>query len=273
MNAGEATQTYDATVVELQQQVEQRKERIIALLLQIDHIVLQENPRIEADYAVKVGYLVIESSKAELAMRRAKRKFALAQAAVNRGTTPDEEALEHTLNEEFEDWQAQLNRAMRHAIALINRQSARRSLHAADEKKFKTYYRARCKRLHPDLNPNQTEEEAQLFAIAQHAYSNGDLATLEALYTMVGEDTEETLPSTPEELSAELLCLDVQISSIEEQLNTLCDAFPYTMKDRLADPQWIASTTAELRKQIEQYKDATAEYTTHYKELLRDAGK
>ena len=73
VKAGTASQIVDA------------RARIAELLLEIDHIVLQVNPQIEAEYATKIGYLENDLLKWQIAARRARRRHALAQARVNCG--------------------------------------------------------------------------------------------------------------------------------------------------------------------------------------------
>jgi curved DNA-binding protein len=71
-----------ATVAE---QIAEGRARIAELLLEIDHIVLQVNPHIEAEYATKIGYLENDLLKWQIAARRARRRYALAQARANSG--------------------------------------------------------------------------------------------------------------------------------------------------------------------------------------------
>ena len=66
-------QAHTASKEELLQQIEDVRQEITSVLLEIDQITLQTNPQIEADYAVKIGCLENELLQAQIAARRAKR--------------------------------------------------------------------------------------------------------------------------------------------------------------------------------------------------------
>ena len=61
-------------------QIEEARARVADLLLEIDYIVLQANPQIEAEYATKVGYLENDLLKWQIAARRARRRPSRSQA-------------------------------------------------------------------------------------------------------------------------------------------------------------------------------------------------
>ena len=46
----------------------------------------------------------------------------------------------------------------------------------------KELYRKIVKKLHPDMNPDVTEHELELFHRATKAYEEGDIMTLQAIY-------------------------------------------------------------------------------------------
>lgn len=69
----------------IEKEISEARARIAELLLETDNIVLQVNPHIEAEYATKIGYLENDLLKWQIAARRSKRRYALAQARVNSG--------------------------------------------------------------------------------------------------------------------------------------------------------------------------------------------
>ncbi len=64
----------------IEKEICEARARIADLLLEIDDIVLQQNPQIEAEYATKIGYLENDLLKWQIAARRSKRRLALARA-------------------------------------------------------------------------------------------------------------------------------------------------------------------------------------------------
>lgn len=265
------TPSTEELIRELQSQVALAKAQILDTLLTIDHITLQENPQIEADYVVKIGYLANDLAKAELAARRAKRKLALAQAAANREQTLNNAELETALDREFDEWMRQVEQAVAHAFKLIEWRAGAKIMGAAEEKRLKTLYRNLAKRLHPDINPGQSPKDERLFVVVQLAYGAGDLETLEALaHTLGAEGLVDERLETVAELSAELLFLETQLKVHEERLREVRESFPYNMREFLEDPVWVAETAADLREQIALHRRAEEQYLARIKELMGD---
>ena len=85
----------------LRAEIKRIRSQIVDIVVEIDHVRLQEIPNIQAEYAVRIGGWEANLMQAELACRRAKRKLTLAQAKVNDGLVPDDVALEEQLTHPF----------------------------------------------------------------------------------------------------------------------------------------------------------------------------
>ena len=94
-------------------QITDARARIADHLLEIDNITLQVNPRIEAEYATKIGYLENDLLKWQIAARRAKRRLALAQARVNAGASLRGDEFEVQLDYELAEWESLLDRSVK----------------------------------------------------------------------------------------------------------------------------------------------------------------
>ena len=57
-----------------------------------------------------------------------------------------------------------------------------------DNKELKKLYRKIVKALHPDINPDVSQAQVQLFDNAVSAYKSGDLGTLRIIGEMVGNN-------------------------------------------------------------------------------------
>ncbi len=91
----------DPTIEVLCEKVGILKKSIAKAILEFDHIRLQINPQIEAEYALKIGCYENELLMSEIAARREKIRWTLLLAAVNSGQEPNmihiEEKLSHEL--------------------------------------------------------------------------------------------------------------------------------------------------------------------------------
>ncbi len=105
----------------VKQEISEVRARIAGLLLEIDDIILQVNPRIEAEYATKIGYLENDLLKWQLAARRARRRYALAQARANSGMTFEADEFEDQLDDELEEWENLLARNVKSFLEAAER--------------------------------------------------------------------------------------------------------------------------------------------------------
>ena len=114
-------------------------------------------------------------------------------------------------------------------------------------------YRKLFHRLHPDLHPEQTEWERELFLKVQDAYEKGDLDRLRELAEQLeaGMPTEAVDNDTTEEWEERVNRLKEEIAKIREEIAYILGQFPFTYRDKLNDQEWIAETQAMLRKEIE----------------------
>ena len=151
----------------LLQDIRDIRQQITDLLMEIEHVSLQVNPQIEVDYAIKIGCYENELLQAQIAARRAKHKFGLAQARKNRGEEINEELIEQELDEEFAVWEAQLTAQVQDYLSKLETRAGTRALLPHEQKELRALHRELVKRLHPDLHAHQSEEERRLFNMLQ----------------------------------------------------------------------------------------------------------
>ncbi len=120
----------------------------------------------------------------------------------------------------------------------------------------KELYRKIVKRLHPDMNPNATERELELFRRAAIAYEDGDIETLQQIYDEVfGLDAEESSgPVTLEELTAQRERLTEQIAAVTEEIYGIRHEFPYTQKEFLEDMDAVREKQEAILQLIREYE-------------------
>jgi hypothetical protein len=260
-------------VLDLRQRIAQAKEMVVGVLATIDHIRFQENPRIEAEYALKVGCYENELLKSEIAARRAKRRLALAQKALNAGEAVDEQSIEAELDREFEEWRQRLVQAMDEYQRILDERQGSRELGERDSKELSRLYHTIVKRLHPDINPTVGERELRLFESAQAAYKNGDLVAMRAIAV-----TAEGLGAAPDSypasedargvLEAELSMQEATREVLGERLERLKGEYPYAMLSKLCDHEWVLGTVRGLKEQIRRHREVEQEYARRLAALL-----
>lgn len=256
------------------EQIAEGRERIAELLLEIDHIVLQVNPHIEAEYATKIGYLENDLLKWQIAARRARRRCTLAQARANSGKAFASDEFEAQLDEELADWEGLLAKNAEAFLAAAERMAGSKPLSPSESHEVKQLHRELIKRLHPDLNPGQSEEAARFFMVAQAAYENGDLQVLRSVAVatedMGGNYDEASL--SEDEAAAELELVLAHERVTAQQLEELKRANPYALGEKLGDAEWVIRRTSGLKGQIEEQKAAARAYDKRFRTLAGGAG-
>ena len=257
---------------DLTAQLEQARDDLADLLLEIDHIEMQINPQILNDYNVKIACFENDLLKAEIEARRAKRKLALAQAQANRGQSITSQAIDEQLEQEFAEWEAQLNAHVQEYLDALESRATSRVMSEQDARELKRLHRTLIKRLHPDANAGNEEECERFFLIAQAAYEHGDLDLLRSVEAATGHlGKNQREPASESEAAVELELVETRISVAREKLESLKSSDPYLLGDKLYDPDWVADTVNELKARAEEHRRACDHYARRYQQLKEES--
>ena len=253
----------------LKSEVEKKRTELSMLLLERDELQFVICKNIETEYMLKLGSIEYKAYEAQCAALRLKRKIDLIQAKKNRQEKIIISAIEETLDEEFAEYQKQLDEQIDKVNAAIKRSKAE-VLADEENKELKKLYRKIAKALHPDINPDVSEAQVQLFDNAVSAYKSGDLGTLRIISEMVGNNP---LPEQHKDAMTQLVeereRLEGLLESIRESIENIKSEYPYTMKDILEDTKKTEQKKQELESVIEQYNELISIYKAKIEEMLR----
>ena len=218
---------------------------------------------------LKLGSIEYKAYEAQCAALRLKRKIELIQAKKNRQEKVIISAIEETLDNEFAEYQKQLDEQIDKMNDALKRSKAE-VLSDEENKELKKLYRKIVKALHPDINPDVSEAQVQLFDNAVSAYKNGDLGTLRIIGEMVGNNL---LPEQHKDAMTQLVeereRLEGLLKSIRESIENIKSDYPYTMKDILEDTERTEQKKQELESILEQYNELISIYKAKIEEMLR----
>ena len=191
----------------LKEEYERLQQEYAALVAERDELENSEEPRLTALYMEAVGQLQYEVLVLQYEIALLKQKRDLLQAYKNRGEKADlnyvDEQVETTAKTYKENIQREEEK-IKQAKAYIEEQKEEEKKNQEDEKReLRDLYRKLVHRLHPDLHPEQTEWEKELFLKVQDAYEKGDLERLRELQDSRGDSQNSTgipihLPRTAE---------------------------------------------------------------------------
>ncbi|HAI21398.1 MAG TPA: molecular chaperone DnaJ, partial [Clostridiales bacterium UBA8153] len=184
----------------LKAEVETLRTELSMFILERDNLLYQECKNIEMAYMLSVGALQYKAYENECAILRLKRKVELIQAKRNRQEKIILSIIEAILDAEFAEYKAKLDEQIRKMNEALERSKGER-LTEAESRELKKLYRAIVKALHPDLDPDLSNERLKLFYNAVGAYELGDLEGLRIISTMVAE------PAVPDEKAEGLVFL------------------------------------------------------------------
>ena len=234
---------------QLKEEYERLQLEYAALVAERDELENSEGPRLTALYMEAVGQLQYEVLVLRYEIALLKQKRDLLQAYKNRGEKADlnyvDEQVEATAKTYNENIQREEEK-IKQAKAYIEEQKEEEKKNQENEKReLRDLYRKLVHRLHPDLHPEQTEWEKELFLKVQDAYEKGDLERLRELAQQLeaGMPADAVNNETTEEWEERVNQLKEEIAKIREEI-------PFTYRERLNNPEWIAQTQDMLRKEI-----------------------
>lgn len=253
----------------LKSEVEKMRTELSMLLLERDELQFVICKNIETEYMLKLGSIEYKAYKAQCAALRLKRKIELIQAKKNRQEKVIISAIEETLDSEFAEYQKQLNEQIDKMNDALKRSKAE-VLSNEDNKKFKKLYRKIVKALHPDINPDVSEAQVQLFDNAVSTYKNGDLNTLKIIGEMVGNSPlPEQHKDALTQLNEEKERLQNLLKVIRDSIEQIKSKYPYTMKEIIEDEEQTEQKKKELENILSQYNELISIYKAKIEEMIR----
>ena len=254
-------------IIKLQEEVSALEKELGKVILEQDEMVNAVKPNLEAEYQKTIGYKELECLENEIAARRIKRQIELIQAAVNRQETIEIEKVEKQLDDEFQEWYEKIDEQYQKVQEAQSR--IERLMSDEENEEFKKLYRQLVFKLHPDLNPNQSKDEKNLWNRVQLAYQGGDLEEMRSLMIILeAQDGTVELPSSKNILEKRKTKLTGQIQKIINKLSGMENEFPFNMADKLADKDWVSAKLEEISAQLRRWEDKRKEYNELLKVLL-----
>jgi len=246
---------------ELTTRLEQLRLEFLELFTRHKDMVENESAILTSLYLQKLGHLQLELLQKQTEAARLKMKMNLIQAAINRDEQPNLHAIENLINKQMQDYYAQIEAQ---AAALNEAREVLSHLIPEEEAaKLKEVFRVLCKKLHPDLNPNQTEEERDLFVRVKSAYDLNQLSELQKILLYFENSKKEKLPLVSvDEKRKQIRHLEENIAGLKSKIEQLKQSFPFTIEELIFDEEYILQRQEETKTQIKTSEDEIVKYQT-----------
>lgn len=283
----------------IEEEIQRLRMVLASLTAERDELRCHICPELEARYVQAVGDLQIRIHLQEILIQEFRISIELARATLNREKVISREEIEDQVRRRYQTFHDRVGKERRKAERAKREQKERESRQRQYERAWrdrygkeasredghakgkagrmpdaKELYRKLVKRLHPDMNPDGTEREKELFRRAVKAYQEGDILTLQDIYHEVfGDGTAEDegrKTQSYEELTALRDRLKEQIRLLQEEIRMIRESFPYNMKELLDDPEAVAAKREELQRQISRNDEALKRLNGILKEVVRE---
>ena len=239
--------TVHPTTARLIRRLEELKRESADLFNRRDEMLTYEYPRLCSVYLTEVGQLEYEEFSLEVEVRILSLRLSLIQAYVNRNAEPDYDVIDEKIRIEKENFQRVLNERMED-IKAAKEYLAAPLLSLEETRELRALYALLVKKLHPDINPGQTEREKELFLKVVAAYKTQDLATLRQILLMLDTDSLEDL--SEETLQDQIGKLEKTVEGIRERIAELEAQFPFNLRDKIYDKKWVEEQQRLIRDSI-----------------------
>jgi len=242
----------------LKLEAEALRKEFLRLYTEKDRLISEERDSLYIRYLNLLGNAKYENFCLHVELQSLKRKVEMAQAYINRNQRPDMKKIERDVAQQLEKYydmvkqQAQALEEAKNAIALDG----------FDMAESRQLYRLIVKRLHPDLHPDQSEQDADLFIKGQTAYRTHNLDLLREIVMRLDMDRKvDDLLKHEESLEDIIARLKRQVEDLKNDIRTLNNQFPLNLADKLYDKEWVENEQRQLQAEKEDLEKDKEIYT------------
>lgn len=235
----------------MQKELKDLRAKSARLFAKAEFMQFEERPMLTSLFESAVGSLLFQEFKLELEIKLAYLEVDLVQAYINHNAPIDQERIDTQLKAAQEDYKAQLEQReaeIKAAEEYLNSPA----LSIEESRELRDLYRMLAKALHPDLHPNQTPEEHDLFLKAVSAYRNGDLHALRQIALALEGQKVENIPG--DDLPTLIEKAREAVAIYQERIDLMNSQFPFIYRDRILNPEWIREQQVEIGERLAKAK-------------------
>lgn len=243
---------------ELRARYEMLKREFSELFSLKNEMISHDLPYLTSLYLELIGRKLYEVYCLSLELSILKQRMTLLQAYVNRNEVPVVKAVDKKINVQFAEYQKRIEEEAKKLAAARDYLLKGSLLSEEETKELRTIYFMIVKRLHTDVNPNLNEKDKELFIKAQAAYEMLDLDSLRLI--LISLDLDNPPPVEAYKLEEMVEKLTENVRELQSQIDKLNLEFPFILKEKLINEEWVKSELESAQKEIEAYKIEIEKY-------------
>ena len=220
-----------------------------------------EEPLLIALYTELIGTKKFELYCLSIDIVIAKRRIEYLQAFINKNEAANLVEIEKKIKQDFAEYKAKIEEETKR-IAAAKQLLNSPFLSEEETKQLKETYRSIVKRLHPDINPNISDYEKDLFIKAQIAYEMGNLIELKKIFLALNIDEKQTQISDIN-LQDRIADLENKINTLNNQIEELNTLFPFNIKEKIKSDEWVKHEQLKVEQLIEKSKVELEKFKTY----------
>jgi hypothetical protein len=238
----------------------QKLETELAELVQDrDKLLYHICPKLQTKYMLSIGKLEYAIFEWHCKILRARRKMVIIQAFLNREQSYNIAEIEKQLDTEYQEYTEKLLEKQKEIEnARLKNSNYGEPLTAEESSELKKLYTQIVKKLHPDINPDTTEEQHGQFVDAVNAYKSANLSELRVIFLLLEKTSSAETVNSMEKLKIRKELLLNEKKYLINAIQDIKEIFPYNRKDLLLDKVKLQLEIDELSNQLtecqEQYK-------------------
>ena len=238
------------------------KDLYLTLVLKLQELNDTVKPNLEAMYAVKIGEKELGLFQKQAEVAGLKYKMELMIACINRQQKIDLGEIDETVQDMLEEYYERI-----YAEAKRIGQAEDRLAHLmkpADSLALKKLYYEAAKLLHPDINPNLTPEQKELWNVISEAYKNGDIQTVRNVRKAIdGMYDAPGISYNYDALKAEVELFKERNNAMLRKISEIEEEFPFTFREKLDDEAWLKSEYLIFEKKMQNLNEAAKKHVDY----------
>lgn len=238
---------------------EDSMDRLTRLIIERDDLVYHVAPDLRAEYMMKIGALENLVWKKRLELSMAKRRLNLIRSYLNREDEPDIAEIEARIEYEYEEMMAELEQRNDTIKALMDYMESE-CLTQEEAEELRSLYTKLVKKLHPDVNPDATDEDILMFEKAVNAYKTGNLDMIRALFYTMDPDKADAIYVED---------LKTKIAEVQQQIETIRSSYPFNKVSFMKDREAVRRRTEELNRLMDSVTEELQTVNRVIKELMQ----
>ncbi len=246
----------------------------IKLLNDKDVLLDWGKPQLEALYNTRIGVHQLELLQLQLRVQSLKRKVELVRSIIVRNQPLDVLAIELLVATELANAELQI---MQQAAQIENSKHLLTNLDSPSRSaELRKLFKQLAMQLHPDVNPNFTPEQEQLWHLVKDAYDHGDVEKLKALQVAYEKELtqgEKAIQQLSEqEISLKNETLKEGIRLLNTEVISIKNNFPFNMEEQIKDEDWVKQQVEKIAADCKQLRIYEGELILEYEALINNYG-